>query len=128
MEDFEQRLKNRVSAFSLGKAEDHLREMERLEREARKDRGEKQERFWWEFDRVFQPGDRIQWYNGWEMQTGTFRYHTDWHVYVRTDDGVEIGLPVVVDTDYEKIEGKCAGPSSHVDDGITRDCDGSCLA
>lgn len=59
--------------------------------------------FWANFDKIFQPGDRIQWYNGWDLEVSTFKYHDKWHVNLRTDDGVDLGIPIIVDTDFEKI-------------------------
>lgn len=98
-----ERSKNIVGSHSLARAENRLRDAEESVRITRVTRDAQRVAFWANFSKVFQPGDTIRWFDGWDMRLGTYNYHSDWHIHLTTAEGVNVGLPVVLDGLWEKV-------------------------
>lgn len=97
------RSKMKVTSQFVQKADALVQEYKRQEDAARKIRDKRLEDFWAKFDALFSPGDRIKYFDGWDMVEETFLYHTEWHVYTESDNGLRHGLPIIIDTEWEKV-------------------------
>lgn len=122
IEKIHERAKLKVSASGVQRLDNHIQELKSqqhmaersgdilvlaaivsLLEKARGDRKVQLSNFWSKFDKIFTPGDRIEWFSGWGMEQGVFEGHSEWHVNTKSDSGLSSGHPIIIDTEWEKI-------------------------
>ena len=99
------RAQRKVSSLHLSRLELKAFDLRMQQDAAQKDMENELDAFWTSFDKIFQPEDTIQYFDGWDLITAKYLYHTKWHVHVAKTSGgfSHSGIPICVTTDFEKI-------------------------